>query len=106
MTFFQKTIALLVLAVVPISAVGAHHETLLSYVGNQVGGGWLGLLVSIDATIVLSGAVLTSFVGVTGLVRRMTLDRCLPQFLLKQKFLQFQNSKKLWKILQISHPMR
>ena len=32
---------------------------------------------------VLSGAVLTSFVGVNGLVRRMTLDRCLPQFLLK-----------------------
>lgn len=31
----------------------------------------------------LSGAVLTSFVGVNGLVRRMTLDRCLPQQLLK-----------------------
>ena len=38
---------------------------------------------SIDAALVLSGAVLTSFVGVTGLVHRMTLDRCLPQFLLK-----------------------
>jgi multisubunit Na+/H+ antiporter MnhB subunit len=32
---------------------------------------------------VLSGAVLTSYVGVSGLVHRMTLDRCLPQFLLK-----------------------
>jgi len=32
---------------------------------------------------VLSGAVLTSFVGVNGLVHRMTLDRCLPQFFLK-----------------------
>jgi hypothetical protein len=32
---------------------------------------------------VLSGAVLTSYVGVGGLVHRMTLDRCLPQFLLK-----------------------
>ena len=30
----------------------------------------------------LSGAVLTSYVGVTGLVRRMTVDSCLPQFLL------------------------
>lgn len=30
------------------------------------------------------GAVLTSFVGVTGLVRRMALDQCLPQFLLKK----------------------
>ena len=34
--------------------------------------------------LVLSGAVLTSFVGVTGLVRRMALDRCLPQFLLRE----------------------
>jgi hypothetical protein len=33
---------------------------------------------------VLSGAVLTSFVGVTGLVQRMALDQCLPQFLLKK----------------------
>jgi hypothetical protein len=33
---------------------------------------------------VLSGAVLTSFVGVTGLVRRMALDRCMPAFLLQE----------------------
>ena len=33
--------------------------------------------------MVLSGAVLRSFMGVNGLVRRMALDRCLPQFLLK-----------------------
>ncbi len=32
----------------------------------------------------LSGATLTSYVGVTGLVERMTLDRCLPQILLKK----------------------
>lgn len=38
---------------------------------------------AIDATLVLSGAVLTSYVGVTGLVHRMVLDRCLPQFLLE-----------------------
>lgn len=38
--------------------------------------------ISIDATLVLSGAVLTSYVGVIGLVRRMSLDRCLPQVLL------------------------
>ena len=43
--------------------------------------GWLSTLVSIDAVCVLSGAVLTGYVGVCGLVRRMSLDRCLPQFL-------------------------
>jgi amino acid transporter len=44
---------------------------------------WLELLVSIDAALVLSGGVLTSYVGVVGLVRRMALDRCLPNFLLQ-----------------------
>ena len=51
--------------------------------GEIAGGNWLSWMISIDAILVLSGAVLTSYVGVNGLVRRMTLDRCLPQFLLK-----------------------
>jgi amino acid transporter len=33
---------------------------------------------------VLSEAVLTSFVGVSGLIKRMALDRILPQFFLKE----------------------
>ena len=33
---------------------------------------------------VLSGAVLTSFVGVSGLMKRMALDRIWPQFFLKE----------------------
>jgi len=37
--------------------------------------------VSLDAAIVLSGAVLTAYVGVGGLLSRMTLDRVLPEFL-------------------------
>ena len=39
---------------------------------------------SFDAILVLSGAVLTSFVGVSGLMKRMTLDRIFPQFFLKE----------------------
>ena len=83
-TVFNPGIALLALALVPISEVAQHQETLLAYMGNLAGGQWLATLISVDATLVLSGAVLTSFVGVTGLVRRMTLDRCLPQFLLRK----------------------
>jgi amino acid transporter len=45
--------------------------------------GLLNTWISADALLVLSGAVLTSYVGVIGLVRRMSLDLCLPQFLLK-----------------------
>jgi amino acid transporter len=43
---------------------------------------WLSILVNVDAAIVLAGSVLTSYVGVVGLVRRMALDRCLPSSLL------------------------
>ena len=80
---FNPAMALLALALVPIALVPDHQEALLAYMGGQAGGPWLAWVVSVDAALVLSGAVLTSYVGVTGLVRRMTLDRCLPQFLLK-----------------------
>ena len=82
-TVFNPGMALLALALVPITLVGAHEEALLAYMGNLSGGVWLANLISVDAALVLSGAVLTSFVGVNGLIRRMTLDRCLPQYLLK-----------------------
>ena len=80
---FNPTMALLALAIVPIPEVAGHEEDLLAHMGNIAGGRWLSVIVSIDATLVLSGAVLTSFVGVNGLVKRMTLDRVLPQLLLK-----------------------
>ena len=79
----NPTLALLALALVPIPDVASHEEALLAHMGGIAAGEWLAWLISVDAILVLSGAVLTSYVGVTGLVRRMTLDRCLPQFLLR-----------------------
>ncbi len=81
-TIFNPLTAFLVLAIIPMSAVPEHQAALLAYIGEVAGGQWLAILVSVNAAMVLSGAVLTSYVGVTGLVHRMTLDRCLPQFLL------------------------
>lgn len=83
-TVFNPLMAFLALAIIPMSAVEGNQEALLSYMGNVSGGTWLSILISVDAALVLSGAVLTSFVGVSGLVERMTLDRVLPQFLLKK----------------------
>ncbi len=83
-TVFNPLISLLSLAMLPMVALQALPEDLLAQMGNRSAGAWLGLLVSVDAVLVLSGAVLTSFVGVTGLMRRMALDRCLPQFLLRE----------------------
>ncbi|GAB2455821.1 hypothetical protein GCM10011375_03740 [Hymenobacter qilianensis] len=83
-SFFNPAIAFLAVAALPMGEVGEHTETLLSHLGNTTGGTWLGTLISVDAVAVLSGAVLTSFVGVSGLMKRMTLDRILPQFFLKE----------------------
>lgn len=83
-TLFNPAMAMLALALVPTAETAANREALLAHLGTVAAGGWLSTLISIDAVLVLSGAVLTSFVGVNGLVRRMTLDRCLPQFLLRE----------------------
>ncbi|MFD2935280.1 APC family permease [Spirosoma flavum] len=83
-TVFNPLIALLALSIMPIGEVNNHEASLLAFMGERSGGQWLSYLVSFDAILVLSGAVLTSFVGVSGLMKRMTLDRIFPQFFLKE----------------------
>ncbi|MEZ4758503.1 MAG: amino acid permease [Flavobacteriales bacterium] len=83
-SIINPLMALMAVLVIPLAQVQDNQEALLSFMGERAGGAWLGTLISIDATLVLCGAVLTSFVGVSGLIRRMTLDRILPQFLLKE----------------------
>lgn len=83
-SFFNPVIAILLISVIPLAQVGENKESLLAHLGETTGGSWLAWLISIDAVLVLCGAVLTSFVGVSGLLNRMTLDRILPNFFLKQ----------------------
>jgi len=83
-TIFNPLISFLSLGMLPLAEIQEIPPDMLAQMGGLSAGNWLRTLVSIDAVLVLSGAVLTSFVGVTGLVRRMTLDRCLPQFLLAE----------------------
>lgn len=68
----------------PLLQSDAYQNTLLIEMASHVGGDWLSILIGIDAFLVLSGAVLTSFVGVSGLLERMALDRVLPQYFLKK----------------------
>ena len=81
---FNPAISFLSLGLVPLEEMRSHQNDLLAHMGGLSSGEWLRQLVSLDATMVLAGAVLTSYVGVNGLVRRMSLDRCLPQFLLAE----------------------
>ncbi|RMD84064.1 MAG: APC family permease, partial [Candidatus Dadabacteria bacterium] len=83
-TFFNISICCLALCIIPLHEIPRFSETLLARLAETSAGQWLSFLISLDAAIVLSGAVLTSFVGVTGLVHRMAIDRCLPQTLLAQ----------------------
>lgn len=83
-SFFNPVLALLLICIIPLAQVGAHQESLLAYLGQTTGGSWLAFIISADAVLVLSGAVLTAFVGVSGLLERITLDRILPNFFLKK----------------------
>lgn len=81
-SIFNPLIAFLALALIPQDIINNNQDALLSYLGEISGGNWLSFLIGIDAALVLSGAVLTSFVGVGGLMERMALDRILPSILL------------------------
>lgn len=76
--------AILAISIMPISEVETYKNSFLSHMAELTGGKILSTIISINAVTVLSGAVLTSFVGVNGLIKRMTLDRILPQFFLKE----------------------
>jgi len=88
---FNPLISLLSLGLLPIAEIQQVPPDLLAQMGERSWGSILRYIVSIDAVLVLSGAVLTSYVGVTGLMRRMGLDRCLPQFLLSENRLRGTN---------------
>lgn len=81
---FNPLISVLSLNLLPLDQIIFHKDYLLSEMAHLMGGDTFKMIIVIDAAAVLSGAVLTSFVGVTGLVQRMALDQCLPQFLLKK----------------------
>ena len=81
---FNPLTSILSLCLLPLATIVLFKDYLLSEMAYLMGGQTFKMIVVLDAAAVLSGAVLTSFVGITGLVQRMALDQCLPQFLLKK----------------------
>ncbi|KAL3670116.1 hypothetical protein V7S43_004432 [Phytophthora oleae] len=83
-TFYNLLLSFLSLAVLPLGGPGGiygNKDVVLASMGRVAAGKWLESWVSIDAFVVLAGGVLTSYVGITGLVRRLAFDRVLPAFL-------------------------
>ena len=83
-TVFNPLICIVALGILGSGAANNYEGSFLSSLAEQTGGVWLKHLVAVSAVLVLSGAVLTSYVGVIGLIRRMALDRCLPQVMLAE----------------------
>ncbi len=80
---FNPLLAAVALNILSLDQVMAAKDFVLADAALHIGGmillGWI----AIDAFFVLCGAVLTSYVGVTGLIKRMSLDGCLPLSLAK-----------------------
>uniref|UniRef100_A0A6B2L8P6 Amino acid permease/ SLC12A domain-containing protein n=1 Tax=Arcella intermedia TaxID=1963864 RepID=A0A6B2L8P6_9EUKA len=89
--FFNPVVTLLGLSIIDMTTFVSNQRVILARMGEVSGGVWLQYVVSVDAFLVLSGAVLTGYVGITGLVHRMALDRLLPSFLLHKNSLRGTN---------------
>ncbi|GMF29307.1 unnamed protein product [Phytophthora lilii] len=93
-TCFNVGLGAGILAVLPLEGKGGIYDSsdaLLANVGRESIGSWFEAWICVDAFIVLSGAVLTSYVGICGLVRRLSTDRVLPAFLAKTNKLRGTN---------------
>ncbi|KAE9077709.1 hypothetical protein PF010_g23408 [Phytophthora fragariae] len=91
---FNVSLGIGILAVLPLGGddgIYASADALLSKTAEVSLGSWFETWVSIDAFVVLTGSVLTSYVGICGLVRRLSTDRVLPSFLAKTNALRGTN---------------
>ncbi|KAL3902604.1 MAG: hypothetical protein SGILL_010768, partial [Bacillariaceae sp.] len=94
---FNPLLSLISFSAMPLDEIMEHKDTVLARTSHIVGswiqrslhlpehvaiGDVLATVVSVDAFIVLAAALLTGYVGINGLIRRMSMDRCLPQFFL------------------------
>ncbi|KAJ8537406.1 hypothetical protein ON010_g13192 [Phytophthora cinnamomi] len=85
-TVFNVGLGASILAVLPLggpTGIYANADALLAKIGREALGSWFESWICVDAFVVLCGAVLTSYVGICGLVRRLSTDRVLPSFLAK-----------------------
>ncbi|KAF0700680.1 Aste57867_8858 [Aphanomyces stellatus] len=80
-SIYNVTLCILALGVLTIDDIEANQNSVLARMALVAGGEWLQWWVSVDALVVLSGGVLTSYVGITGLMRRLAADRVMPEFL-------------------------
>ena len=95
---FNPLLSLVSFATMPLDEIMENKDTVLARMAGVIGqwfqsqlnisehyvsiGSIFSFIISMDAFIVLAAALLTGYVGINGLIRRMSMDRCLPQFFL------------------------
>ncbi|KAH9149156.1 hypothetical protein LEN26_004348, partial [Aphanomyces euteiches] len=89
-SFFNILLAVLCFGVLKMDGpdgIVANQNYVLAQMGVTAAGKWAQWLVVIDSFVVLSGAVLTAYVGINGLMRRLASDRVVPAlFMQKNKW--------------------
>lgn len=75
---FNPLVAFIDLGISSIPEITSYSDFLLASEAKIIGGTVFQYIVVFDAFLVLCGAVLTSFIGVSGLINRMALDEALP----------------------------
>ncbi|KAF0695407.1 Aste57867_13756 [Aphanomyces stellatus] len=81
---YNVVLCVLGLGVCSIQDIVDHQNAVLAQMALQAGGTWMQWWIGVDAFVVLSGGVLTSYVGIVGLFRRLASDRVLPEFFATQ----------------------
>jgi len=75
---FSPLVSFITLNITTVNDINTYKDYLLSNDALIIGGKFFQYVIVIDAFFVLCGAVLTSFIGVSGLINRMSLDEVLP----------------------------
>ncbi|KAG9400824.1 hypothetical protein AC1031_010262 [Aphanomyces cochlioides] len=86
-SFFNIILAILCFGVLKMDGddgIVANQNYVLAQMGVTAAGTWAKWLVAIDAFVVLAGAVLTAYVGINGLLRRLGSDRVVPAFFVQK----------------------
>ena len=81
MGIYNPLLSITSMMVLPMSTIYDHPSDMLAQMAKQLGGDGFHTVMCIDAVVILCGGVITAFVGVSGLIKRLAGDRLLPSFL-------------------------
>jgi amino acid transporter len=78
---YNPLLSLMSMMVLPMDHIYLHSSDMLAMMAKEIGGHGFYVLLNVDAVIILCGGVLTSLVGVSGLLKRLASDHILPEVL-------------------------